>query len=66
MKAGTSAHGQGHQTIFRQVLADKLGIDADRIQYRYGDSDKVTTGVGTFNARCAALAGSAVVQAAEN
>jgi carbon-monoxide dehydrogenase large subunit len=62
---GAMDHGQGHQTTFRQVLADKLGIDADRIQYRFGDTDKVTTGVGTYNARSAALAGSAVVLAAE-
>jgi len=62
---GAMDHGQGHQTTFRQVLSDKLGIDADLIEYRYGDTDKVTTGVGTFNARCAVLAGSAVVQAAE-
>ena len=62
---GAMDHGQGHQTVFRQVLADKLGIDADRIQYRFGDTDKVITGVGTYNARCAVLAGSAVVLAAE-
>ena len=62
---GAMDHGQGHQTTFRQVLADKLGIDADRIKYRFGDTDKVTTGVGTYNARCAVLAGSAVVLAAE-
>ena len=62
---GAMDHGQGHQTTFRQVLSDKLGVDADLIEYRYGDTDKVTTGVGTFNARCAVLAGSAVVQAAE-
>ena len=62
---GAMDHGQGHGTTFRQVLADRLGIDMDDIRYRYGDTDAVTAGVGTFNARCAALAGSAVVQAAE-
>ena len=62
---GAMDHGQGHGTTFRQVLADRLGIDMDDIRYRYGDTDAITAGVGTFNARCAALAGSAVVQAAE-
>ena len=62
---GAMDHGQGHGTTFRQVLADRLGVDADGIRYRYGDTDTVTAGVGTFNARCAALAGSAVVQAAD-
>ena len=61
---GAMDHGQGHGTTFRQVLADRLGIAMDDIRYRYGDSDAVAAGVGTFNARCAALAGSAVVEAA--
>lgn len=62
---GAMDHGQGHGTTFKQVLADKLGIDGDRIRYRFGDTDKVTTGVGTFNARCAVFAGSAVALAAD-
>ncbi len=61
---GAMDHGQGHGTTFRQVLADRLGIDIENIRYRYGDTDAVAAGVGTFNARCAALAGSAVVEAA--
>lgn len=65
MFCGAMDHGQGHGTTFRQVLADRLGIDADGINYRFGDTDKVTMGTGTFNARCAVLAGSAVVQAAD-
>jgi aerobic carbon-monoxide dehydrogenase large subunit len=63
--SGAMDHGQGHATTFKQVLADKLGIDGDGITYRYGDTDKVATGVGTFNARCAVFVGSAVVNAAE-
>ena len=63
--SGAMDHGQGHGTTFKQVLADKLGIDGDGITYRFGDTDKVATGVGTFNARCAVFVGSAVVNAAE-
>ena len=54
-------HGQGHGTTFKQILSEKLGIDADRIRYRYGDSDLVTMGIGTFGSRSAMLAGSAIV-----
>src|SRR5438477_10859798 len=36
---GSMDHGQGHGTTFKQVLSEKLGIDADKIRYRYGDSD---------------------------
>ena len=62
---GSMDHGQGHATTFKQVLSDKLGIDADAIRYRYGDSDLVTMGIGTFGSRSAQLAGSAIVGAAD-
>jgi aerobic carbon-monoxide dehydrogenase large subunit len=62
---GSMDHGQGHATTFKQVLSDKLGIDADKIRYRYGDSDLVTMGIGTFGSRSAQLAGSAIVTAAD-
>jgi carbon-monoxide dehydrogenase large subunit len=62
---GAMDHGQGHGTVFKQVLSEKLGVDADLIRYRYGDSDLVTMGIGTFGSRSAQLAGSAVVTAAE-
>src|SRR6266403_2074872 len=61
---GSMDHGQGHGTTFKQVLSEKLGIDADLIRYRYGDSDLVTMGIGTFGSRSAQLAGSAIVVAA--
>lgn len=63
--SGAMDHGQGHATTFKQVLSDKLGIDAAKIIYRFGDTDKVATGVGTFNARVAVFVGSAVVDAAD-
>ena len=62
---GSMDHGQGHGTTFKQVLSEKLGIDADLIRYRYGDSDLVTMGIGTFGSRSAQLAGSAIVVAAD-
>ncbi|HEV2336582.1 MAG TPA: xanthine dehydrogenase family protein molybdopterin-binding subunit [Stellaceae bacterium] len=62
---GSMDHGQGHATTFKQVLSDKLGIDADTIRYRHGDSDLVTMGIGTFGSRSAQLAGSAIVGAAD-
>ncbi|HZT89427.1 MAG TPA: xanthine dehydrogenase family protein molybdopterin-binding subunit [Stellaceae bacterium] len=62
---GSMDHGQGHGTTFKQVLSEKLGIDAGLIRYRYGDSDLVTMGIGTFGSRSAQLAGSAIVTAAD-
>ena len=65
LMTGSMDHGQGHGTTFKQVLSEKLGIDADLIRYRYGDSDLVTMGIGTFGSRSAQLAGSAIVVAAD-
>src|SRR5579864_6350345 len=62
---GTHDHGQGHGTTFKQVINDKLGIDPDKIRFRYGDTDEVLTGTGTFGSRSAACGGSAVVIAAD-
>ncbi len=62
---GSMDHGQGHGTVFKQVLSEKLGIDADKIRYEYGDTDLVDNGVGTFGSRSAILAGGAITNAAE-
>lgn len=63
--AGAMDHGQGHGTTFKQVLSDRLGIDADLINYRYGDTDLVDRGIGTFGSRTAVLCGSAISVAAD-
>ena len=65
MLSGAMDHGQGHGTTFKQVLADRLGIGTENMRYRFGDTDKVATGVGTFNARVAVFVGSAVAIAAD-
>jgi carbon-monoxide dehydrogenase large subunit len=62
---GSMDHGQGHGTTFKQVLSEKLGFDADLIRYRYGDTDVVTQGIGTFGSRSAVLAGSAITVCAD-
>ena len=61
---GSMDHGQGHGTVFKQVLSEKLGIDADMIRYEFGDTDVVDNGIGTFGSRSAILAGGAITAAA--
>ena len=63
--SGAMDHGQGHGTTFKQVLSDRLGIDPAKVTYRYGDTDKVAHGVGTFNARVAVFVSAAIVEAAD-
>jgi carbon-monoxide dehydrogenase large subunit len=63
--SSASPHGQGHETTFAQIAADRLGVELDRIGLRFGDSDEVPRGVGTFGSRSTAVAGSAIVLALE-
>ena len=62
---GTTAQGQSHETMYKIILSDKLGIDSSEINFIQGDTDKVVWGVGTFGSRSAVIGGSAAVIAAE-
>ncbi len=61
--SSASPHGQGHETTFAQIAASRLGVGLEQIALRFGDSDQVPPGVGTFGSRSTAVAGSAVVLA---
>ena len=63
--SGSINQGQGHETIYKQVLCDRLGIHPDRVQYVQGDTDKVAIGEGTGGSRSATLGGSAVLLASD-
>ena len=62
---GTNANGQGHETVFAELLAARLGLDRDEIRVVQGDTDLVPFGRGTFGSRSVAAAGSALVLAAD-
>ena len=62
---GTTAQGQSHETMYKIILSDKLGIDTSEISFIQGDTDKVVWGVGTFGSRAAVIGGSAAVLASE-
>ena len=65
VRSGSSPHGQGHDTTFAQLAADRLGIAMEDVELRFGDSKEVPRGVGTFASRSVAMGGSAVVQAVD-
>ena len=48
---GTHSHGQGHEITFAQIVADFLGLELSDVRVRYGDTDVVEFGVGTFGSR---------------
>ncbi len=49
--AGTHSHGQGHATVFAQLVHEWLGVPFETIRYIQGDTDKVPIGRGTYAAR---------------
>jgi carbon-monoxide dehydrogenase large subunit len=63
--SGSITQGQGHETVYKQILCDRLGIDPARVHYVQGDTEKVAIGEGTGGSRSAALGGSAVHLATE-
>jgi len=63
IRSGSSPHGQGHDTTFAQLAAERLGVELEDVELRFGDSKEVPRGVGTFASRSVAMGGSAVVLA---
>lgn len=62
---GTQSNGQGHETAYAQVLADRLGIDIAQVRIVQGDTDRLDQGHGTGGSRSLAWGGGAVVEAAD-
>ena len=65
LKAGTSSHGQGHETVFATIVADQLGVDLDDIVFVQSDTAEVPRGQGTGGSRSGQVGGSAVLGACE-
>jgi len=63
--SGSNSQGQGHETVFKQLVCDRLGLDPKEAQYVQGDTDQVFYGEGTGGSRSATLAGSAFYLATE-
>ncbi len=61
---GTKNQGQGHETMFKQILNERLGIDPADVQFIDGDTDRVAFGMGTNGSRSTVLGGSALFLAA--
>ena len=57
---GTQSNGQGHETAFTQIVSDRLGLDAERIQIIMGDTDAIPTGGGTGGSRSLVSTGTAI------
>jgi carbon-monoxide dehydrogenase large subunit len=60
---GSHSHGQGHETTFAQVVADKLGLPIESVDIVHGDTSKILFGMGTYGSRSIAVGGTAIVKA---
>lgn len=63
--SGSRDTGQGHGTAFRQILADRLGLDTSQMEFITGDTEQVAHGIGTFGSRTLGAAGTAIWRAAD-
>jgi carbon-monoxide dehydrogenase large subunit len=62
---GSISHGQGHETMYKILLSDRLGLDETDIRVAHSDTDLAPDGGGTFASRTAVLGGSAATIAAD-
>jgi carbon-monoxide dehydrogenase large subunit len=62
---GTCGHGQGHETTFAQIVADRLGVHPAQIRLRQGDTDLASYGWGTWGSRSIVIGGGAARRAAD-
>ncbi len=62
---GTKNQGQGHETTFKQILHERLGLDPGEVRYIDGDTDRVGFGMGTMGSRSTVIGGTALWMAAD-
>jgi len=62
---GTTSQGQSHETMYAQVLCERLGIEPDSVRFVSGDTDRVAFGLGAGGSRCSALGTAALLMAAD-
>jgi carbon-monoxide dehydrogenase large subunit len=62
---GSSAHGQGHETAWSQIVADQLGVPFEDIRVLHGDTAVAHKGMDTYGSRSLVVGGTAVVNACD-
>jgi aerobic carbon-monoxide dehydrogenase large subunit len=62
---GAHSHGQGHETVFPQIVADMLGVPASSVDIVHGDTSKIPFGMGSYGSRSLAVCGTAITKAVD-
>jgi carbon-monoxide dehydrogenase large subunit len=64
--AGTHSHGQGHATVYAQMVTEWLGVPFENIRFVQGDTDAVPIGRGSYGSRSMHVGGNALKKASDN
>jgi aerobic carbon-monoxide dehydrogenase large subunit len=64
VSTGLTSQGQGHETVFAQIVASELGVPMEDVEVTTGDTRRFGYAVGTFASRAAVMSGNAVALAA--
>lgn len=60
---GAHSHGQGHETVFPQIVAERLGVPESSVEIVHGDTSKIPFGMGSYGSRSLAVCGVAMNKA---
>jgi len=64
LRTGSCSHGQGHETTFAMIVADRLGLPLESVEVIKGDTDRVARGTGTYGSKSTQIGGAAAREAA--
>jgi aerobic carbon-monoxide dehydrogenase large subunit len=59
VRTGSFAHGQGHETTFAMIVAERLGLPLEKVTVHKGDTDEIASGTGTYGSKSAQIGGTA-------
>jgi carbon-monoxide dehydrogenase large subunit len=65
LHVGTQSNGQGHETVFAQILEERSGIPFEKVRFVQGDSDRIAKGGGTGGSRSVTMQGNSINNAAD-
>jgi aerobic carbon-monoxide dehydrogenase large subunit len=66
LRTGSFSHGQGHETTFAMIAAERLGLPLDKVTVHKGDTDEIARGTGTYGSKSTQIGGSAARLAADD
>jgi carbon-monoxide dehydrogenase large subunit len=66
VRTGSFSHGQGHETTFAMIAAERLGLPVENVTVHKGDTDEIAKGTGTYGSKSTQIGGAAARLAADD